>query len=175
MNPSCVLLSRFSLLGSSSHTSQSLWSPHFWKNNLSSPAHEVMSTSFKWVQVQLKRKRPHPVNSPLEQKVRHCLKALECCTEHMCMNFFLVLGTVYWDDTFGHPHERWGCCCSEEMACDEVKMWRGGALLENLIHSNGCHENDPNFASSCWEQEGNFTSQHFEGVSLVLVWDAGNF
>lgn len=86
------------------------------------------------------------------------------------------LGASSLDDSFWHPRERWGCCCSEEIARDQEKRWKGGkAPLEHLTPVIAVVKMTPILPGLSGEGERNLTSQSFEGASLVLFWDLGDF
>ena len=88
-----------SLLSSSSHTSKPLPHPHSWTEQsvFSCKRSHVYPSNESEFQLQ---EKASPVNSTLEWEVKHCLKALEHCTEYTRVNSPLVLGTIYLDDVF---------------------------------------------------------------------------
>lgn len=84
---------------SSSHTSKPLPHPHSWTEQsvFSCKRSHVYPSNESEFQLQ---EKASPVNSTLEWEVKHCLKALEHCTEYTRVNSPLVLGTIYLDDVF---------------------------------------------------------------------------
>lgn len=152
-------------------TSKSLWNPQAYKITCLQ-LNKVTNTSFKWVQV-IKRKGSFPVTSLGLQRVQCCRKSPEHCAA--CVwTFPSSFGPSTWRCIW-HAHERRDWCCGWGNCLWLGEMWKAGrASSERLTRGNSCCENDPNFASSCWERNKRLTFRPFEGMSLVLALEVGN-